>query len=96
MMSRLFAVASSTFSKLLLPRTVYCEENASAPNNKLEIPTLVEQADESRSKKTKKIKTPIPFENLKNLIGQASVGTYDGFRCQVSKGLNMNAQVSHL
>lgn len=62
----------------------------------MEIPTLIEQADDVRSKKTKKIKTPVQFENLKNLIGQASVSTYDGFRCQVSKGLNMNAQVSHL
>lgn len=92
-MSRFFALAASSLSKVLLPKPAYCEENISTPN---ELPSLIEQADESRSKRMKKVKTPIQFESLKNLVGQATVGTYDGFRCQVSKGLNMNAQVSHL
>jgi hypothetical protein len=75
------------------PRVAYCDELPESNNEK---PSLIQQADDNIMKSKEKIKTPIVYENLKNIIQQATVNTYDGLRFQVSKGLNMNTQVSHL
>lgn len=54
------------------------------------------QADALREDNKLKYSTPLQFENIKNVIGQGSVNTYDGFRLIVQKQLNLNTIVSHL
>lgn len=42
-----------------------------------------------------KIRTPMQFENLKNILNQGYVNNYDGFRMVVQKQVNLNTVVSH-
>ena len=41
------------------------------------------------------IKTPMQYENLKSVLQQGTVSSYDGFRLVVQKQLNLNTVVSH-
>ena len=66
----------------------YCDSN-------YETPDLITQADELKKDNTK-LKTPMQFENLKNVLNQTTVHSYDGFRCQVSKQLIPEVAVQHL
>lgn len=58
--------------------------------------SIIQEADEAIEKSKTTIKTPQQFENIKNIIQQASVNTYDGFRFTVQKQINLNTVVSHL
>ena len=69
----------------------YCDSDESKST-----PSLIEQADAAAEKAKSTIKVPGQFENIKNLIQQSSVNTYDGFRFQVQKQVNLNTVVSHL
>mmetsp|Transcript_7928 Transcript_7928/g.7081 ORF Transcript_7928/g.7081 Transcript_7928/m.7081 type:complete len:318 (+) Transcript_7928:43-996(+) len=63
----------------------YCDDNSS---------DLINQANKSL-KEVHKIQTPIQFDNLKSVIQQGTVNTYDGFRLIVQKQVNLNSVVSH-
>ena len=69
----------------------YCDADESKST-----PSLIEQADAAAEKDKSTIKVPGQFENIKNIIQQSSVNTYDGFRFQVQKQVNLNTVVSHL
>ena len=58
--------------------------------------SIIEDADEAIEQKKTRIKTPPQFENIKNIIQQASVNTFDGFRFTVQKQINLNTVVNHL
>ena len=68
-----------------LPFTSSCDDDMS----------LVEQADAAIEAKKLKIKTPMQFENLKNVLGQGHVASYDGFRIATQKQVNLNTVISH-
>jgi hypothetical protein len=58
--------------------------------------SLIQQADDAAEKAKTKIKVPAQFENIKIIIQQSGVNSYDGFRFQVQKQINLNTVVSHL
>ena len=70
-----------------------CEADA---NENVSTPSLIEQADAAAEKAKSTVKTPVQFENIKNIIQQSTVNSYDGFRFQVQKQVNLNTVVSHL
>ncbi len=43
-----------------------------------------------------KLKTPMQFENLKSVLGQAAIHNFEGLRFNVQKQVNLNTVVSHL
>lgn len=72
-----------------LPSSVSCDSDEKEMS-------LVEQADAAIEAKKNRIRTPMQFENLRSLISQARVQTYDGFRIASQKQVNLNTIVSHL
>ena len=58
--------------------------------------SLVHEADAALKNDKPKIKTPMQYLELQDVIARASVHTFDGFRVQVQKQLNLNTVVSHL
>lgn len=59
------------------------------------VPTLVELADEQEQIK-QVIKRPMSYEAVRTqLLGSASVNTFDGFRLMVAKQVNLNSVSQH-
>ena len=58
--------------------------------------SLVQQADAAIESHKAKIKVPMQYENVKNVVSQGSVNTFDGCRVSVQKQLNLDTVVSHL
>lgn len=52
--------------------------------------------DSINENKAPKMKAPIQFEDLANVMGQGSVQTFDGVRFVYGKQVNLNSQISHL
>lgn len=66
----------------------YCDEEADTPS-------LIKEADEKIEDEKVKISAPFQYENLKGVMGQGSVNTFDGFRMTVQKPVNLNTLVVH-
>lgn len=58
--------------------------------------SLVEDADAALAEKKPKIKTPVQYLEIHDQLQRGNVHTFDGFRVQVQKQLNLNVVVSHL
>jgi ribosomal protein L16 Arg81 hydroxylase len=58
--------------------------------------SLVEDADAALVEKKPKIKTPVQYLDIHDVLQKGNVHTFDGFRVQVQKQLNLNVVVSHL
>jgi hypothetical protein len=57
--------------------------------------SIIEQADAAIEAKKLRIRTPMQFADVKNVLGQGHVGNYDGFRIASQKQVNLNTVVSH-
>lgn len=58
--------------------------------------SLVEDADAALVDLKPKIKTPVQYLDIHDILQKGTVHTFDGFRVQVQKQLNLNVVVSHL
>ena len=67
----------------------YCDEDSS--NN-----SLVDEADAILAERKPRVSTPVQYMEVHDLIGRAQVYTFDGFRVQVQKQLNLNTVATHL
>jgi hypothetical protein len=68
----------------------HCEDGANGGG------VLVENADAARDEQKPKIKTPVQYLEIHDTLQRGAVHTFDGFRVQVQKQLNLNVVVSHL
>jgi hypothetical protein len=59
-------------------------------------PSLIELADEAERGPKSTFRTPMLWENFKGNLHTGSVQSFDGFRVNVQKTVNMNTAVNHL
>lgn len=57
--------------------------------------SLVDEADAALKEDKPKIKTPMQYLELNDVLSRGNVHTFDGLRVQVQKQLNLNTVVSH-
>lgn len=58
--------------------------------------SLIDDANTALADKAPKIKPPVQYLDIHDILQRATVHTFDGFRVHVQKQLNLNVVVSHL